>query len=122
MRQFGRHVSQLCHPAGRGSHRAGGRLHQRLPAAPRSIARWLDETAGQSPPRTVGQKLVVGLSGKLVTRHLSHVPTAMSAADATSALKEKFPQVTDRVSADHPAVNIPAADVPAILQYLRDAA
>ena len=46
----------------------------------------------------------------------------MPAADATSALKEKFPQVTDRASADHPAVNIPAADIPAVLQHLRDTA
>ena len=46
----------------------------------------------------------------------------MPAADATSALKEKFPQVTDRASADHPAVNVPAADIPAILQHLRDGA
>ena len=44
----------------------------------------------------------------------------MPAADATSALKERFPQVTDRASADHPAVNIPAADVPAVLRVLRD--
>ncbi len=44
----------------------------------------------------------------------------MPAADATSALKEKFPQVTDRPSADHPAVNIPAADNVAVLRSLRD--
>ncbi|MEY2882069.1 MAG: hypothetical protein RLZZ15_4449, partial [Verrucomicrobiota bacterium] len=43
-----------------------------------------------------------------------------AAADATSALKEKFPQATDRASADHPAVNIPAADIPAVLRTLRD--
>jgi NADH-quinone oxidoreductase subunit C len=41
-------------------------------------------------------------------------------ADATTALKEKFPQVTDRPSADHPAVNVPLGDVVAILKYLRD--
>ncbi len=46
----------------------------------------------------------------------------MPAADATSALKEKFPQVTERASADHPAVNIPAADIPVVLQHLRDTA
>ena len=40
--------------------------------------------------------------------------------DATSALKEKFPQVTDRASGDHPAVNVPSSDVVAVLQYLRD--
>jgi NADH-quinone oxidoreductase subunit C len=44
----------------------------------------------------------------------------MPAADATSALKQKFPQVTDRVSGDHPAVNIPAADILPVLQSLRD--
>lgn len=40
--------------------------------------------------------------------------------DATTALKEKFPQVTDRVSADHPAVNVPPGDLLAVLKYLRD--
>ncbi len=44
----------------------------------------------------------------------------MPAADATSALKQKFPQVTDRASGDHPAVNIPAADILAVLKALRD--
>ncbi len=44
----------------------------------------------------------------------------MPAADATSALKERFPQVTDRASGDHPAVNIPAADNVAVLRTLRD--
>jgi NADH-quinone oxidoreductase subunit C len=41
-------------------------------------------------------------------------------ADATTALKEKFPQVTDRASADHPAFNVPGGDVVAVLKYLRD--
>lgn len=41
-------------------------------------------------------------------------------ADVTTALKEKFPQVTDRPSADHPAVNVPLDDVVAVLRYLRD--
>jgi NADH-quinone oxidoreductase subunit C len=40
--------------------------------------------------------------------------------DATSALKEKFPQVTDRASGDHPAVNVPSSDLVAVLKYLRD--
>src|SRR5471032_97254 len=40
--------------------------------------------------------------------------------DATSALKEKFPQVTDRASGDHPAVNVPPSDLVAALQCLRD--
>ncbi|MES1166890.1 MAG: NADH-quinone oxidoreductase subunit C [Pseudomonadota bacterium] len=41
-------------------------------------------------------------------------------ADATTALKARFPQVTDRATLDHPAVNVPAADIPAVLKYLRD--
>jgi NADH-quinone oxidoreductase subunit C len=41
-------------------------------------------------------------------------------ADATTALKEKFPQVTDRPSADHPAVNVPLGELVAVLKYLRD--
>lgn len=41
-------------------------------------------------------------------------------ADAATALKEKFPQATDRPSSDHPAFNVPMADVPAVLQHLRD--
>jgi NADH-quinone oxidoreductase subunit C len=41
-------------------------------------------------------------------------------ADAATALKARFPQVTDRASLDHPAVNAPAAEVPAALRYLRD--
>jgi len=40
--------------------------------------------------------------------------------DATSALKEKFPQVTDRASGDHPAVNVPPSDLVAALKCLRD--
>lgn len=39
---------------------------------------------------------------------------------AKTALKEKFPQVTDRASADHEAVNVPVAEVVAALKYLRD--
>ena len=41
-------------------------------------------------------------------------------ADAKSALQAKFPQVTDRASLDHPAVNVPMGDVVAVLQHLRD--
>ncbi len=41
-------------------------------------------------------------------------------ADAVTALKAKFPQATDRASADHPAVNVPLADLVAALRYLRD--
>ena len=41
-------------------------------------------------------------------------------AEATTALKEKFPQVTDRATSDHPAVNVPLGELVAVLQYLRD--
>ena len=41
-------------------------------------------------------------------------------ADVTTALKERFPQVTDRPSADHPAFNVPVGDAVAVLKYLRD--
>ena len=41
-------------------------------------------------------------------------------ADASTALKEKFPQVTDRPSSDHPACNVPVGEVVAALKYLRD--
>ena len=40
--------------------------------------------------------------------------------DVTTALQEKFPSATPRVSLDHPAVNLPAADSLAALKYLRD--
>ena len=42
--------------------------------------------------------------------------------DATPALKEKFPQATDRASSDHPAFNVPWGEIPAVLKYLRDEA
>jgi NADH-quinone oxidoreductase subunit C len=41
-------------------------------------------------------------------------------ADVTTALKAKFPQASDRPSADHPAVNVPLADLVAVLRTLRD--
>ncbi len=41
-------------------------------------------------------------------------------AAAKTALKEKFPQVTDRPSADHDAVNVPVGEVVAALRFLRD--
>lgn len=41
-------------------------------------------------------------------------------ADVTTALKEKFPQVAERVSADHPAVDVPLVDLVGVLTYLRD--
>ena len=41
-------------------------------------------------------------------------------ADVTTALREKFPQITDRPSADHPAFNVPLGELVAVLKYLRD--
>jgi NADH-quinone oxidoreductase subunit C len=41
-------------------------------------------------------------------------------ADVTTALKAKFPQATDRPSADHPAMNVPAGDLVVVLKSLRD--
>lgn len=41
-------------------------------------------------------------------------------ADVTTTLKDKFPQVTDRPSADHPAVNVPISELVAVLTCLRD--
>jgi NADH-quinone oxidoreductase subunit C len=41
-------------------------------------------------------------------------------ADATTALREKFPQVSVRPSADHPAVNVPIGDLVGVLTCLRD--
>ncbi|HEV8073201.1 MAG TPA: NADH-quinone oxidoreductase subunit C [Opitutaceae bacterium] len=44
----------------------------------------------------------------------------MTAADVTTALKEKFPQAAARASLDWPAFNVPAAEALAVLKYLRD--
>jgi len=44
----------------------------------------------------------------------------MSATEATTVLKTRFPGAIDRASADHPAVALPAADIPAALKCLRD--
>ena len=41
-------------------------------------------------------------------------------AVALTALKAKFPQATGRPSADHPALNVPLADLVAVLRTLRD--
>jgi NADH-quinone oxidoreductase subunit C len=41
-------------------------------------------------------------------------------AEAIAALKARFPQATDRASADHPAVNVPPGDLVAALRLLRD--
>lgn len=40
--------------------------------------------------------------------------------DVTTALKEKFPQATDRPSADHPALNVPVGELVTVLKSLRD--
>ncbi|HSY52903.1 MAG TPA: NADH-quinone oxidoreductase subunit C [Opitutaceae bacterium] len=44
----------------------------------------------------------------------------MTAADVTTALREKFPQVVARASLDWPAFDVPAAAALAVLKYLRD--
>jgi NADH-quinone oxidoreductase subunit C len=44
----------------------------------------------------------------------------MTAADVTTALKEKFPQTAARESLDWPAFNVPASEALAVLKYLRD--
>lgn len=46
--------------------------------------------------------------------------TAPADADVTAALQSQFPAASPRPSADHPAVNVPMADVMAVLQWLRD--
>jgi NADH-quinone oxidoreductase subunit C len=44
----------------------------------------------------------------------------MTAAAATNALQARFPQVTERASGDHAAFDVAAADLLAVLKYLRD--
>ncbi len=42
-------------------------------------------------------------------------------ADAlVTALQGRFPSITERASADHPAVNVPLDEIVAVLRYLRD--
>lgn len=41
-------------------------------------------------------------------------------AEVITALQGRFPQATERASADHPAVNVPLGDVVAVLRFLRD--
>jgi NADH-quinone oxidoreductase subunit C len=41
-------------------------------------------------------------------------------ADAATALKERFPQASERPSTDHAAFTVPLADVPTVLKFLRD--
>jgi NADH-quinone oxidoreductase subunit C len=43
-----------------------------------------------------------------------------AALDAIKALKARWPGATDRATLDHPAVNVPASDLPAVLRSLRD--
>jgi NADH-quinone oxidoreductase subunit C len=45
-----------------------------------------------------------------------------AAADLATILREKFPQITARPSGDCPAFNVPAGEVLAVLQHLREAA
>ncbi len=42
-------------------------------------------------------------------------------ADVIAAVQGKFPAASARPSADHPALNVPAADAIAVLRHLRDA-
>ncbi len=42
------------------------------------------------------------------------------ALEAIAALKGKWPGVTDRASLDQPALNVPAADLPGVLRFLKD--
>ncbi len=44
----------------------------------------------------------------------------MTASPATTELKTRFASTTERASADHPAFNVPLAEVPAVLKFLRD--
>ncbi|HZP58937.1 MAG TPA: NADH-quinone oxidoreductase subunit C [Opitutaceae bacterium] len=44
----------------------------------------------------------------------------MTAADVTTALKEKFPQIAGRPSLDWPAFDVAPADISAVLKFLRD--
>jgi NADH-quinone oxidoreductase subunit C len=44
-----------------------------------------------------------------------------AAADAILALKTEFPQLSERASLDHPAINIAPREIPAVLRSLRDA-
>jgi len=44
----------------------------------------------------------------------------MTAASTVSTLKGKFPQIADRPSLDHVAINVPAGDVVAVLKAARD--
>lgn len=41
-------------------------------------------------------------------------------ADVIAAVQGRFPAATPRPSKDHPALNVPAADALAVLQFLRD--
>jgi NADH-quinone oxidoreductase subunit C len=43
-----------------------------------------------------------------------------AASDAVAALKGRWSGVTDRASLDHPAVNVPASDLVAVLRSLKD--
>lgn len=43
-----------------------------------------------------------------------------ASADAPAAIKQSFPHVVERPSADHPAFSVPAGDMPVVLAFLRD--
>ena len=44
----------------------------------------------------------------------------IASADVIAALQEKFPQIASRATGDHPAINVPLAEVTAVLASLRD--
>lgn len=46
--------------------------------------------------------------------------TVPAPTDVIAAVQGRFPAATPRASADHPALNVPAADALATLQFLRD--
>jgi NADH-quinone oxidoreductase subunit C len=43
-----------------------------------------------------------------------------ASADVTATLQGKFPQIASRASGDHPAINVPLAEVVTVLTSLRD--
>ncbi len=47
-------------------------------------------------------------------------PVAASATDLLAALQARFPAVVARPTGDHPAFNLPVAEAPAALKFLRD--
>ncbi len=61
LRELGRHVPQLRHAPGRGPHRAGRRVRQRLPPASRGAARRAHAAPDQGQTRTLGGETALRL-------------------------------------------------------------